>query len=86
MLNTLAFVLAVATMKEISMSKTAVCSLWSGQALLVRFVGREAQPSRKVSKKGANKHEQNHKTVSPCSTPLCSAKMKCVALLCRLLE
>ena len=86
MSNTASYVLAVAAMKDISMSTTAVCPMWSGQALFVRFVGREAQPSRKLSKKAASKHEQTHKTVNHFFTPLCSAKSTCVALFCRLLE
>ena len=86
MSNTASYVLAVAAMKDIRMSKTAVCPLWSSQALLVRFVGREVQTSRKLSKNAASKHEQNHKTVNHFFTPLCSAKSTCVALFCRLLE
>ena len=55
-------------MRDISATKTAVCPLWSGQALLVRFPvkeEREAEAARRPARRKATaKHDDSEKKVT----------------------
>ena len=55
-------------MRDISETKTAICPLWSGQALLVRFPVKEergAEAARRHSRRNATeKHDDSEKKVT----------------------